>query len=522
MQNQVEPGHCCPLVMTSACIPVFQNAVASAKVSSPERLTANNSTNPQMWLDKLMSRNYDYNNAPIEAKDGVTIGMSMTEKQGGSDIRANTTTAEAQSSAATGEGEAYRLYGHKWFTSAPMSDAFLTLAKVSPTPGKSLTAKEAYGIRPTCFLVPRWQPDGTPNDGFRIMRLKNKLADRANASSEVEYHGAYGQMMGGEGQGLQTILQMVQMTRLDCTIGAAGGAKRALSLALNHVQGRSAFGLPLVQQPLMENVLTDLCLTSEACTLSAMRMASAHARSTCGKRVGLSAEEVQHETDVFRVGVAILKYHCTKAQPLFAYECMEIFGGNGFTEDFPIAKAFRHSPLNSIWEGSGNVMTLDVLRASNSIPAFLKDMQSGAVGKDRYLDAYFEDLNKIMVYMNGLSPEEHAAGKGQRMARFIVDRLAIGYQASLFLKYGNPDGKAASAFIESRIRPAVNIHVNGGNGDDNTSISDFGNLGIGSNFGVNYGSSTVFDPSTARAIIEESMPEFSSPQPERVTWSQFL
>eukprot|EP00605_Chrysophyceae_sp_TOSAG23-4_P000518 GSChrysophyteH1.ASY1.ANO1.586.1 assembled CDS len=398
MQNQIEPGHCCPLVMTSACIPVLQ---AAARSASNDRLAANDSSNPQI-------------NKPIELKDGITIGMSMTEKQGGSDVRANTTTAVPEMDSVTGEGEAYRLWGHKWFTSAPMSDGFLTLAK-------------------------------------------NKLADRSNASSEVEYHGAYGQMIGQEGKGLQTILQMVQMTR-------------------------SAFGLPLLQQPLMENLLTDLCLTSEATTLSAMRMASAHARFT-----------LKHEADVFRVGVAILKYHCTKAAPLFAYECMEIFGGNGFTEDFPMAKLFRHSPLNSIWEGSGNVMTLDVLRASNAIPAFLKDMQTGARGKDKHLDAYFDDLNKIM-----------------RMARYIVDRLAIGYQASLLLKHGHEDGRAASAFIASRIRPAVCDRNSGAN------------LELGIPFGLNYGASTAFEPATARSIIEDHMPRYSAEQPEKADWPLFL
>jgi putative acyl-CoA dehydrogenase len=505
MQNQIEPGHCCPLVMTSACIPVLQAAVEA----SPN-LDKNDSSNPKMWLHKALAQNYDFNNVPIEKKDGITMGMSMTEKQGGSDVKANTTTAIPEVHAAQGEGQAYRLWGHKWFTSAPMSDGFLTLAKVTPNGKENMTAEDIHNIRPTCFLVPRYMPDGERNEGFHIMRLKNKLADRSNASSEVEYHGAYGQMIGGEGKGLQTILQMVQMTRLDCTLGSAGGARRALSLALNHVNGRSAFGMPLLQQPLMENVLTDLCITSEATTLSAIRMASAHARSTCGYAAGLSKEEVQHETDVFRVGVAILKYYCTKAQPQFTYECMEIFGGNGFTEDFPIAKLFRHSPLNSIWEGSGNVMALDVLRASSAIPAFLKDMQTGVYGKDRYLDAYFDDLNKIIINMNEFTKEQQQAGIGQRMARFIVDRLAIGYQASLLLKYGHADGHAAGAFIESRIRPAVNISVENADG-----------LNMGGSFGVNYGS-TVFEPRTARAIIEDNMPQFSQEQPEKADWPLFL
>ena len=257
MQNQVEPGHCCPLVMTSAVIPVLQ--AEHGKSSG-----AGDSTDVDFWIEKLLSGKYDSSNQPIESKEGVTLGMSMTEKQGGSDVRANTTIAVPSG----GGNKEYALTGHKWFTSAPMSDGFLTLAKIG-----------GQDDAPSCFLVPRWRPDKQRNAGFQIMRLKNKLADRANASSEVEYHNAYGMLLGEPGQGLRTILQMVQMTRLDCTLGAAAGGKRSLQIALNHASTRSAFGLPLVQQPLMQNLLTDLCVTQEACLLSAMRMAAAHARS---------------------------------------------------------------------------------------------------------------------------------------------------------------------------------------------------------------------------------------------------
>ena len=424
--------------------------------------------------------------------------MSMTEKQGGSDVKANTTRAVPENTSHTGEGHAYRLWGHKWFTSAPMCDGFLTLAKVSST--NELSAESLAQTRSTCFLVPRWLPDGSRNSGFRVMRLKDKLADRANASSEIEYHGAYGQMLGEEGKGLQTILQMVQMTRLDCTLGAAGGARKSLSLALNHAQGRSAFGLPLIQQPMMQNVLTDLCITAEACTLSAMRMATAHARSTCGIAAGFSSDQVKHEADLFRVGVAILKYYCTKQQPQFTYECMEVFGGNGFTEDMPMAKLFRHSPLNSIWEGSGNVMALDVLRASSSLPAFLQEMSSGLKGIDPYFTQYCVDLSRILKSIQQLTEAQHSAGEGQRYARFLVDRLAIGFQASLLLKYGNANGAAASAFIEARIRPAVHVHHNGGN---NYALS------LGGSGGINYGAGAVFSPQTARSIIQDNMPVFN-------------
>jgi len=461
--------------------------------------SAGTSASPQLWLDKVLSRQYDSSNVPLEQKRGATIGMSMTEKQGGSDVKANTTVALPEISGQTGEGHAYVLWGHKWFTSAPMCDGFLTLAKVSGSRNNSVENTELTNTRSTCFLVPRWKPDQTRNTGFRIMRLKDKLADRANASSEVEYHGAYGQMIGEEGKGLQTILQMVQMTRLDCTLGAAGGARKALSLALNHTHGRSAFGTPLINQPMMENVLTDLCITAEACTLSAVRMATAHARSTCGAEAGLSSEVIQHEASLFRVGVAILKYFVTKQQPQFAYECMEIFGGNGFTEDFPMAKLFRHSPLNSIWEGSGNVMALDVLRASSELPSFLKEMSSAVRGQDPYFDKYCADISKILTAMQQLSAEQQRAGEGQRYARFLVDRLAIGFQASLLLQYGHSNGASASAFIESRIRPAVQIHVNGGN---NTSFS------LGGSGGINYGAGAIFSANTAQLIIADNMPVF--------------
>ncbi len=495
IQNQLEPGHCCPLVMTSACIPVLQAATNDNANTNDD---VNSSISPKLWLDKVTSRQYDGRNLPIEMKNGATLGMSMTEKQGGSDVKANTTIAIAENSNSIGQGKIYRLIGHKWFTSAPMSDGFLTLAKVV-TNENNKNNIDINSIKPTCFLVPRWLPDQTRNHGFNIMRLKNKLGDRANASSEVEYNNAYGQMIGDEGKGLQTILQMVQMTRLDCTIGAASGAKRALSLAINHCNSRSAFGVPLIKQPMMENVLTDLCLTSEACTYSMMRMAAAHARSTSKCSTLLSSENInqKHELELFRVGVAILKYYCTKSQPLFAYECMEIFGGNGYTDDFQISKLFRHSPLNSIWEGSGNVMALDVLRAIKSLPSFLYDMESDIKGNNKYMDIYIDDLYILISNVNELINNNQTL-QVQRMARYVVDRLAIGYQASLLMKYGDNNGISANAFIQSRIRPAVrdkhNININDGN---------YNNYG---NFGLNYGSSFVYDKHDSRSIINDNIP----------------
>lgn len=485
MQNQVEAGHCCPLVMTSAAIPVIQALQPSSSPSGTD------SSDTNFWLSKLLSGQYDPSNAPIEHKAGATIGMSMTEKQGGSDVRANTTTATPLDG---GRENAYSLVGHKWFTSAPMSDGFLTLAKV----GDDLSAP------PSCFLVPRWKPDGTRNEGFKIMRLKNKLADRANASSEVEYHNAYGVLLGEPGKGLQTILQMVQMTRLDCSLGAAAGAKRSLSIALNHTASRSAFGAPLVQQPLMQNLLTDLCVVQEACLLSAMRMAAAHARSSgalaagAGNGKGKGSEvDREHEMHVFRVGVAILKYYCTKLQPQFAYECMEALGGNGFVDgvgSFGTARQFRHSPLNSIWEGSGNVMALDVLRAAKSLPYFLREMRimagagadADARAVDPYLEKYISLLERDVMALakSGETPE--GAMMMQRGARMLVDRLAIGFQASLLVAHGHADGHAANAYIASRIRPAVEV--------------------AGVSVGANYGASAVYEPHQSQWIIDDHMP----------------
>lgn len=474
MQNQVEAGHCCPLVMTSAAIPVL-HALQGSSTGTRDSADTN------FWLDKLLSGQYDPANVPIEQKAGVTIGMSMTEKQGGSDVRANTTMATPLGDT---HSKAYSLVGHKWFTSAPMSDGFLTLAKI----GDDLSAP------PSCFLVPRWKPDGTRNEGFKIMRLKNKLADRANASSEVEYHNAYGLLLGEPGSGLQTILQMVQMTRLDCSLGAAAGAKRSLSIALNHTNTRSAFGAPLIDQPLMQNLLADLCIVQEACLLSAMRMAAAHARSVSPDNAkGSSGVDKEHETHLFRVGVAILKYYCTKLQPQFAYECMEALGGNGFIDgmdSFGTARLFRHSPLNSIWEGSGNVMALDVLRAAKSLPYFLKEMRimAAGAGTDPYLDQYITRLERDVAELakSGATPE--GALMAQRGARNLVDRLAIGFQAALLVAHGHSDGHAASAFIASRIRPAVEAS--------------------GVSVGANYGSSAVYEPVQAQGIIDDHMPLF--------------
>jgi len=295
MSNQLEPGHSCPVVMTAAAIPVLTNVQGYGD-----------------WLEGLSRPAYDGRNVPISAKAGVTMGMSMTEKQGGSDVRANTTVAKPIDARDTGNGARYELWGHKWFTSAPMCDGFLTLAV---TEG---------GSAPSCFLVPRWLPDGTRNVGFQVMQLKDKLADRSNASSEVEYRGAFGTMVGEEGRGVKHIIEMVSSTRLDCALGSAGTSRRALQQALHHVSERKAFGSALIDQPLMRQLLTDISVECEGHTAAAMRMAELWNM----QQRQLDAGDVDpHNAAALRVGVAVAKYYVTKRAPGLTYECMEAFGG---------------------------------------------------------------------------------------------------------------------------------------------------------------------------------------------------
>lgn len=410
MLNQLESGHCCPIVMTAAAIPILKKL--------PKQF--------EFITQGLLSQKYDERDMPMKNKDGLTCGMSMTEKQGGSDVRANTTIATPLSASNTTIGSEYRLNGHKWFTSAPMSDFFLTLAK---SPGNS---------SPSCFLVPRWQLDGTRNTGFKVMRLKNKVADRSNASSEVEYQDATGYLISEEGKGVKTIIEMVMCTRLDCALGSAGNSRKALQLAINHTTTRSAFGKSLITQPLMLNVLADLCLEAEAHTLTAMRMAQAFDRSES------NASNVE-ESELFRIGVSVSKYYITKRQPNFTYECMEAHGGNGFVEDFPIGKLYRHSPLNSIWEGSGNVVALDVvLRGSQSIPMLMKEIKT-AMSVNKAFDSYVAETEKLLIYMSTVDDFSK-----QRMARMIVDRLALALQASLMIRFGS-SAVAAETFINTRM-----------------------------------------------------------------------
>ena len=303
MQNQVEPGICCPIVMTNAAIPVLRRVPGLEKV-----------------VDKLCHQSYDSRDVPIEQKTGITAGMSMTEKQGGSDVRSNTTMATPMNPNKTGQGSEYVLNGHKWFTSAPMCDVFLTLSKTTSN-SKS----------PSCFLVPRWLPNGDRNEGFRVMRLKDKLADRSNASSEVEYDNAHAVMVGEEGKGVKTIIEMVQSTRLDCALGSAGMGRRALHETLHYTANRSAFGAKLQDLPLMQNLLADLCVEAEANTLMSMKMSHLYNHSNMMDAEEESKAVMEDENmspddarNLFRIGVAISKYFITKRLPNYVYECMEV------------------------------------------------------------------------------------------------------------------------------------------------------------------------------------------------------
>ncbi len=320
--------------MTSAAVPALANEPSVAAE----------------WTPRLTSAEYDPRDIPAALKRGCTMGMSMTEKQGGSDVRANTTTAKALD----GNGEYFALTGHKWFTSAPMSDAFLTLAQV-----------EGEGV--TCFLVPRWLPNGDRNSNFHVMRLKNKMGDKSNASSEVEYHGAWAQRVGPLGRGVSVIVDMVVCTRLHCALGSASLQRQALRHAIQHAHGRSAFGTNLYEAPAMRALLTDLGVESEANTAMAMFAASLFdACETDPSNKRLAALK--------RLVTALTKFWTTKRTPQFVYEAMEAHGGNGYVFEWDMPRMFLQSPLNSIWEGSGNTIVLDVLRTVAKEPAALEEL----------------------------------------------------------------------------------------------------------------------------------------------------
>ncbi len=388
LMAQVEAGHGCPISMTHAAVPALR--------AQPE-LAAE-------WEPLLTALDYDPGLRPADEKRGALCGMAMTERQGGSDVRANLMGARA-----LGDGE-YELTGDKWFCSAPMCDAFLVLARAEG------------GL--SCFFVPRVLQDGTRN-GFRIQRLKDKLGDRSNASSEIELRGAWARLVGEEGRGVPTIIEMVNHTRLDCVLGTAAAMRAAVEQATHHAAHRSAFGKLLADQPLMRNVLADLCIESEAATLTALRLARAYDRD---------------ETAFARIATAVAKYWVCKRGPGHAAEALECLGGNGYVEESGMPRVYRQQPLQSIWEGSGNVICLDVLRAlrknPETIAAFTAECRE-AVGPERRLDAWLSALEREL-----LSPEEVDA-------RRLVERLGLALQASLLVRFG--DAAVADAFCASRL-----------------------------------------------------------------------
>lgn len=394
--TQVEAGTCCPLTMTYAAIPALERqggwaADIAKKLKAPE---------------------YDSRFVPISEKKGITMGMAMTEKQGGSDVRANTTHAMHL------HDDVYLLQGHKWFCSAPMSDAFLTLAQTE----KGLT----------CFFVPRIKPDGTRNEFF-IQRLKNKLGNRSNASAEIEYHGTWSRRLGEEGRGVPTIIEMVHHTRLDCAVAAVGLQRQALTQAIHHANYRTAFGKRLIEQPLMRNVLADLSIEYDANLSMVFRVAQAYDEQTHSEKGGAFT----------RLAVAVSKYWTNKRTANFIGEAMECLGGAGYIEESIMPRLYREAPLNGIWEGSGNVICLDILRTMkkepDSVEQFFTEIQR-VKGMDGDLDREVEQLKFEIFHTEDIAFH----------ARRLVEKMALIFQGALLLEHGNPD--IAEVFIQTRIR----------------------------------------------------------------------
>ena len=381
--SQNEAGHLCPISMTYSALPVLRRDAALA----------------EEWSPRILSSIYDASFRPAREKSGALIGMAMTEKQGGSDVRANTTRA---SQIAGGE---YAIDGHKWFCSAPMCDAFLVLAQAP------------RGL--SCFLLPRWTPDGKRN-GFELQRLKSKLGNRSNASSEVEFRNAWATLIGEEGRGIATIIDMVHHTRLDCVMASAALMRQALVQAMHHARHRSTFGKRLSDQPLMRNVLADLAIESEAATLLLMRLARAF-------------DQGDHK--FARIGVAIAKYWVAKRTVAHVAEALECLGGNGFVEDSPMPRLYREAPLASIWEGSGNVIALDVLRAIAKEPE----------GLDRTLaEIRLAGDARVERFVGGIRDYTREAD-----ARIAAERLALALQASLMIRFS--PAPVVDAFCSSRL-----------------------------------------------------------------------
>ncbi|GAA0655485.1 acyl-CoA dehydrogenase family protein [Streptomyces thermocarboxydovorans] len=392
--TQAEAGNGCPLSMTHAAVPALRTDPALAAE----------------WEPRLTSRIYDRGLRPAREKAGVLFGMGMTEKQGGSDVRANTTVARPLA-----EDGTYELTGHKWFCSAPMSDGFLVLAQAPD------------GL--TCFLVPRVLDDGSRNV-FLIQRLKDKLGNRSNASAEVEFDGTWARRVGEEGRGVRTIIGMVAATRLDCVLGSAGLMRQAVAQAIHHCTHREAFGAKLAGKPLMRNVLADLALESEAATTLALRLAAAY------------DDGGEQERALLRIAVPAAKYWVTKRCAPLVVEAAECLGGNGYVEESGLPRLVRESPLNSVWEGAGNVQALDVLRALTrepaSLDAYLREV-GRARGADHRLDAAIRDLLTDLADLRGV----------EARARRLTERLALVLQGSLLVRFAPPE--VADAFCASRL-----------------------------------------------------------------------
>ncbi|NNE41281.1 MAG: DNA alkylation response protein [Marinicaulis sp.] len=395
LMGQADGGVCCPMSMSYAAVPALRH---SPNVNED-------------WRAKLTTQHYDRRFIPASEKTAVTMGMAMTEKQGGSDVRANTTQATLVG------GDKYELTGHKWFCSAPMCDAFLTLAQTDA------------GV--TCFLVPRWRPDGTRN-AFHIMRLKDKMGDRSNASSEIEYHGAYARRVGEKGRGVRTIIDMVQHTRLDCIVGSAGAMRSAVAQALWHCEHRSAFQKKLIDQPAMAGVLADLVLESEAAAALAFRIARAFDSND------------ESEQAFARLATPIAKYWICKRQPGVIYEALECHGGAGFVEESPMPRLYRGAPLNAIWEGSGNVIALDILRAIGREPTSLEAIRaeiSEAAKLNSDLAAHARQLEKWF----------EPGALSENTARRFAEEIAIALSAAALIKTA-PDF-VAEGYARARLNP---------------------------------------------------------------------
>jgi len=393
LMAQAEPGVCCPMTMTSAAPAAlkFQSDVAAR------------------WIPRIAASRYDPSSQPMQGKSGVTVGMAMTEKQGGSDVRANTTRAVKR------DDGGYALTGHKWFCSAPMSDGFLTLAYTD----KGLT----------CFLVPRWTPDGERN-AIHLMRLKDKLGDRANASAEIEYHGAYAEIVGEEGRGVRTIIEMVHLTRFDCILAPAAYMRQALANALWHAAHRTAFQKRLIDQPLMRRVLADMAIESEAATALTFRIARSFDESANDGAAAFA-----------RIVTPIGKYWINKRVVNLAYEAMEAHGGAGYVEDSVMTRIYRQSPLNSIWEGSGNVVCLDILRAMERDPRAVQELVTElekSRGANRWLDHAIDD---VKARLTGRQDES--------LARHLAETMALALQGAVLVR--SAPSFVADAFCATRL-----------------------------------------------------------------------